>query len=73
MVSDAHTDEAEVKGRKEKNKKAKKMKGDYREEAEIYENISKIERSMSKADLAFVMKSLSKHFVFTQLSNSEKE
>lgn len=48
------------------------MQVDYGEETTIYENINKIERDMSKADITFILKSLEKHFVFSQLSTSDK-
>lgn len=45
---------------------------DYGEETTIFENIKKITRDMSRPDMTFVLKSLEKHFVFTQLSANDK-
>ncbi|EAR85527.2 CGMP-dependent kinase 5-1 (macronuclear) [Tetrahymena thermophila SB210] len=60
--------------KKKRNKvKAKKVRADIEEESQIYENIIKREREMTNADIHANKKSLGNHFVFSLLSDQDKE
>lgn len=59
--------------KKKRNKvKAKKVRADIEEEAQIYENIIKRDREMTPADIHANKKSLGNHFVFALLSDQDK-
>ena len=47
--------------------KAKKVRGDFEEESQIFENIIKRDRQMTPADIHANKKSLGNHFVFSLL------
>ncbi|KRX06681.1 Protein kinase-like domain [Pseudocohnilembus persalinus] len=66
--------EQEAKQKREKKQKQKKIQADgIKDDVEILENVKKIDRLKTEADQHFIFKALGSHFVFSQLSDSDKQ
>jgi cGMP-dependent protein kinase len=57
--------------RHERARIAKLVRGDTKDESGLFENIKKIEKTKTRADMELISNCLMKHFVFSSLSSSE--